>query len=213
MAVTEQDHAALKARLEELGSELGAGVATLSQRSSAIARSFSRLSKHASGSLRTHYLARSTEFEARAASSQHVAELLVGTAKRTRGERPPAAVETTPASASPFAAALMVEDVVDPSSPPVQRAAAVARALVTARGFDDLGEYIELLDEVKDELALARERKSQEDVQFLLGLVGSLSLIGAVLVRSAERSGLTTESGQPLLAELFQRLVATGANL
>ena len=112
----------------------------------------------------------------------------------------------------------------DPSSPDVERASAFARALVTARGEDDLATYLELLAELRDQLAAAGAggpatgaedgvAAAGQSPEYLLGLVGSLSLIAAVAIRSAERSGLVTLSGQSLIAELFERLTTAGAHL
>lgn len=102
-----------------------------------------------------------------------------------------------------------LEDGLDPQAAEVARGAALGRALVTARGADRLDTYLALLDEVRTELGSA----PSPPVDFFLGCVGSLALVAAILARSAERSGLVTESGLSLLADLFQRLASEGVTI
>ena len=104
---------------------------------------------------------------------------------------------------------IMIGDILDTYSTEVARANALARALVTARMDEDLSDYIELLDGLKRELRSA----DSDDPTYVLGIVGSLALIAAMMVRTAERSGLHTEDGRPLLAGLFDLLVAEKCHL
>jgi hypothetical protein len=109
-------------------------------------------------------------------------------------------------------AELMIGDIVDLEAPGVLRANAFARALVTARLDEDLGNYIDLLAQLKSELAPS-DCQSRPDVEYVLGIVGSLALIASVVVRSAERAGVVSEQGQPLLVELFDFLTTSEARL
>ncbi len=102
--------------------------------------------------------------------------------------------------------------VVDRDSPAVERANSFARALVTARMDGDLADYMDLLADLKRELNVAGT-VSEDDVGYVLGIVGSLALISSVVVRSVERSGMTTANGQSLLADLFDHLANAGVRL
>jgi hypothetical protein len=105
---------------------------------------------------------------------------------------------------------ITIEDVIDTSSSQVEEGAAFARALVTARGQSDLGDYLDLISELKKRLDGAG---LADDVDFVLGLVGSEALIAAVVVHSAESAGMTTSSGQPLLVDLYRHLESSGTDL
>jgi hypothetical protein len=104
-----------------------------------------------------------------------------------------------------------ISDVIDLPSEEVSQASELARALVTARMSGDLTDFTELLVEIKQ---IAQSRASEPgSSDFLTALVASLSMISAVMIRSAELSGLETDTGQPLLQSLFCHLIEARAEL
>lgn len=106
-----------------------------------------------------------------------------------------------------------VEEIADLELAPevVSRASELARALVTARMSGDLTDFTEMLGEVK---TIAHKRASEPDSSdFLTALIASLAMITAVMIRSAELSGLETDTGRPLLESLFSHLIEARAEV